>query len=78
VIGGPIQERSVFGAIEEDDGYAEPPNYITPAENRILVMQSLGIYPFSSQSFAVGDVRGGVMDEEAAATRIRGTYLGVS
>jgi hypothetical protein len=78
VIGGPIQERGIFGAIEEDTGYAEPPNYITPAENRILVMQSLGIYPFSSQSFAVGDVRGGVTDELQAATRVRDVYLGVT
>jgi hypothetical protein len=41
-------------------------------------MQAMGIYPFSSQSFAVGDVRGGVADEEAAAARVRETYLGVS
>jgi hypothetical protein len=76
VIGGPIQERGIYGAIEEDDGYAS--TYITPAENRIMVMQSLGIYPFSSQSFAVGDVRGGVTDELPAATRVRDLYLGVT
>jgi hypothetical protein len=43
-----------------------------------MVMQSLGIYPFSSQSFAVGDVRGGVQDELEAATRVRDVYLGVT
>lgn len=78
VIGGPIQERGVFGAVEEVDGYALQDNYITPAENRIMVMQSLGIYPFSSQSFAVSDVRGGVEDELEAATRVRDVYMGVT
>jgi hypothetical protein len=80
-IGGPVAGRSCYGRIGYDPGGAEDGyaiDYVTPAENRMMAMQAMGIYPFSSQSFAVGDVRGGVADEEAAATRIRSTYLGVS
>jgi len=79
-IGGTMQDRAVYGAIRESDGHADNTivnGYVTPAENRIMVLQSLGIYPFSSQSFAVGDVRGGVEDELQAATRVRNEYLGV-
>jgi hypothetical protein len=83
MIGGPIgpgngNGRSVYGYITEDEGIAQ--DYVTPAENRMMVMQALGIYPFSSQSFAVGDVRGdapGEKDELWAATRVRDSYLGV-
>jgi hypothetical protein len=84
-IGGPIRNPGCYGRIgyvpgfgieESEDGYAV--DYVTPAENRMMAMQAMGIYPFSSQSFAVGDVRGGVADEEAAAARVRETYLGVS
>lgn len=80
LIGGPIDQdngngRSVYGYIGQDEGIAQ--QYITPAENRMMVMQALGIFPFSSQTFAVGDVRGGVVDELEAALRIRDAYLGV-
>jgi hypothetical protein len=79
-IGGPISEangngRSVYGAITQGEGVAQ--SYVTPAENRMMVMQALGIYPFTSQTFAVSDVRGGVTDELEAALRIRDVYLGV-
>ena len=80
-IGGPVQGRSCYGRIGYDPGGAEDGyavDYVTPAENRMMAMQAMGIYPFSSQSFAVGDVRGGVVDEEAAAQRIHETYLGAS
>ncbi len=84
-IGGPIQTAGCYGRIgylpgspvnESADGHAV--DYVTPGENRIMAMSALGIYPFSSQSFAVGDVRGGVPDEVAAIERVRGTYLGIS
>lgn len=79
-IGGPISQqnqngRSVHGYITEDEGIAQ--DYVTPTENRMMIMQALGIYPFSSQTFAVGDVRGGVEDELEAALRVRDVYLGV-
>lgn len=76
-IGGPVsaKEKGVYGAITEDQGFAQ--TYVTPAENRMLVMMALGIYPFSSQTFAVGDVAGGVKDELAAATRLMQVYLGL-
>lgn len=83
-IGGPIATRGCYGRIGympgmpdgmSEDGYAI--DFATPAENRIMALNAMGIYPFSSQSFAVGDVRGGVTDEEQAIARVRDTYLGL-
>ncbi|HWB75653.1 MAG TPA: DUF1501 domain-containing protein [Nannocystaceae bacterium] len=80
-IGGPVRSRGCYGAITyapgdvNTNGYAS--EYATPAENRMMVLQAMGIYPFSSQSYAVGDVRGGVTDEVEATTRVRDIYLGV-
>jgi hypothetical protein len=77
-IGGPVTsaERGVYGYITEDQGIAQ--NWMTPAENRMSVMAAMGIYPFSPETFAVGDVLGGVANELEAATRIREQYLGVT
>ena len=77
VIGGPITaaERGVYGFISADQGVSQL--WVNPAENRMMVMMALGIYPFSSQTFAVGDVSGGVEDERQAAARIRDVYLGI-
>lgn len=80
VIGGPVRTPGSYGYINyepggAEDGYAV--EYLTPAENRMMVLQSMGIYPFSSQSFAVGDVRGGVANELDAALRVRDLYLGL-
>ncbi len=77
VIGGPITsaERGIYGAITEDQGYSDI--WVSPAENRMMVMMALGIYPFSSQTFAVGDVGGGVANELEAAKRLKEIYLGI-
>lgn len=77
LIGGPItaKEKGVYGAITEEQGFAD--TWISPAENRMLVMTALGIYPFSSQTFAVGDVGGGVKDQAEAAARLKTVYMGV-
>ena len=77
LIGGPVTaaERGVYGSITEDQGYAQ--TYVTPAENRMLVMMALGIYPFSSQTFGVGDVAGGVKNQLEAATRLKQIYMGI-
>lgn len=77
LIGGPITEaeRGVYGAITQDQGHAD--TWVTPTENRMLVMMALGIYPFSSQTFAVGDVTGGVKDQAEAAERLKSVYMGV-
>lgn len=77
LIGGPITsaERGVYGHITEDQGIAQ--SWVTPAENRMLVMMALGIYPFSSQTFAVGDVTGGVKNELEAAKRLKEVVLGI-
>ncbi len=78
MIGGPITntERGIYGYITEHEGAAE--KWITPAENRIMLLCALGIYPFSSQTFAVGDVRGGPRDELQAALRIKQEYFGIA
>ena len=77
LIGGPITaaERGIYGAITEEQGFAQ--TWISPAENRMLVMMALGIYPFSSQTFAVGDVGGGVKDQAEAAKRLMQVYMGI-
>ena len=76
LIGGPITkaERGVYGAITEDEGFAQ--TWVSPAENRMLVMMALGIYPFSSQTFAVGDVGGGGKGQPAGALRATQGYTG--
>ena len=43
-----------------------------------LLLAAMGIYPFTSQTCAVGDVGGGVQNEFEAAMRIRDVYLGVT
>ena len=40
-----------------------------------MVLQAMGIYPFSGQSYNVAD--GGFSDEVVAATAIRDTFLGL-
>jgi Protein of unknown function (DUF1501) len=83
VIGGPIRQddsrtpgASIYGNItEESGGYAE--SFVTPTENRIMVLDALGIYPFSSQSYAVADVRFSA-DEVEAVTRVRDELWGIS
>lgn len=82
VIGGPIRAgdgrspgASIYGNINEDQGYAE--TFVSPVENRIMVLDALGIYPFSSQSYAVADVRF-TADEIEAVTRVRDELWGLS
>jgi Protein of unknown function (DUF1501) len=82
MIGGPIREgsgspgQSIFGNITlESGGYADM--YATAVENRIMVLTALGIYPFSSQSYAVADVRFSA-DEIEAVTRVRDVLWGIN
>jgi hypothetical protein len=80
IIGGPIRDdsrspgASIYGNIA-DDGYAG--HFVAATENRIMVLSALGIYPFSSQSYAVADVRFSA-DEIAAATRVRDELWGIT
>lgn len=57
MLGGPIREdqRGVLGAIGPD-GWAD--RYVTPVESRAAVLAALGMYPFTSESYAIGDLRG--------------------
>jgi len=83
IIGGPIRAddsrspgASIYGNItEESGGYSQ--SFVTATENRIMVLSSLGIYPFSSQSYAVADVRFSA-DEIEAVTRVRDELFGIS
>jgi len=72
-IGGPISGRSVYGSITEASG-GQAQTYLNPAENRMMILQAMGIYPFSSQSYAVSDVQQ-VETEVEGALRVRDTYL---
>ncbi|MCX4246962.1 DUF1501 domain-containing protein [Paraliomyxa miuraensis] len=83
VIGGPIRAgdsrspgASIYGNItEESGGYAQ--TYVSPTENRVMMLAALGIYPFSSQSYAVADVRQAA-DEIEAIARVRDELWGIS
>ncbi len=57
LLGGPIQEdqAGIFGAIGPSS-FAD--SYITPVEGRAAVLAAMGIYPFTNESFAIGDVGG--------------------
>lgn len=90
MIGGPIRGNdsrspgsSIYGWISETGeerqavrpaGHAQ--QYATPAENRMMLLAALGIYPFSSQSFAVADVVG-AEDEVDAAAQLRDRLWGL-
>ena len=83
LIGGPIQHEmlvgdkatpSVYGEIQESDGYAV--TSVSPAQSRMMILQAMGIYPFSTQSYNVSD--GGFLDEAQAAAAIRNDFLGIN
>ncbi len=69
VLGGPVgpDQAGVVGAIGED-GVAT--DWITPAELRAALLHAQGIWPFSPEAFAVGDLRD-VTTERDAAVRLR-------
>lgn len=64
-IGGPITsaQRGIYGAIGPNSIAS---SYITPAENRIAALLSMGIWPFSPEAFAVSDVVGAATEYDAA------------
>ena len=64
-IGGPItkSERGISGAIGPDGRGRKT---VTPAENRIAALLSMGIWPFAQESFAVSDALGAASEMQAA------------
>ncbi len=66
VIGGPVgpDQAGVVGAIGPD-GVAS--DYVSPPELRAALLAAVGIYPFSHESFAVGDVRNVPTERDALA-----------
>jgi len=74
-IGGPVRDaqRGVHGVLESD-GTASA--FTTPQENRIAVLLALGIYPFNTESFNVGDVVAAAT-EDGAARQVLQNNLGI-
>jgi len=72
--GGFVDEEraGVVGAIGED---AKASYSITPTEHRAAMLLAMGIWPFTEESFAVGDVRD-VQSEIEAALKLRKDVLG--
>ena len=64
-LGGFVDESraGIVGAID-GSGYAT--DYITPSEFRAAMLLAQGIWPFTPESFAVGDVREGADELESA------------
>lgn len=64
-IGGPITsaQSGIYGAIGPN---SIATSYITPSENRIAALLSMGIWPFSPEAFAVSDVLGAATEVDAA------------
>ncbi len=64
LLGGPVtaDQSGVIGAIGPDGTASD---YVTPSDMRVALLAALGIYPFTQESFAVGDVSNAV-DEEGA------------
>jgi hypothetical protein len=64
-LGGPIrsEQRGVYGAIGPDGNAAYS---ASPSVNRVGALLALGIWPFSPEAFAVGDVEEAGSEAEAA------------
>ena len=75
LLGGPLStaEAGIYGQID-DTGRSR--TFVTPAELRMIQLSSLGIYPFSAETYRVSDVQG-ADDELAGVQRLRDLYLGV-
>lgn len=73
-IGGPVRARGIHGALDEG---AIATVHSTPTENRIAVLLAMGIHPFETESFNVGDVVGAANEADAAEAVIA-NQLGVS
>lgn len=80
-IGGPMQAsgnldghaHSIYGHITEAEGAAEV--FASPAQGRMMMLQAMGIYPFSGQSYNVAEAK--AIDELEGATMIRDELLGI-
>ena len=66
LIGGPVgpEQRGILGAIGPD-GWAD--RYVTPIETRAAVLAAMGLYPFSHESFAIGDLRERAVEKDGVA-----------
>jgi hypothetical protein len=65
LLGGPVgpDQAGVVGAIGED-GWAT--DWLSPADFRAGMLQGLGIWPFSNEAFALGELRIGGSELDAA------------
>lgn len=62
-LGGPIgpEQAGIVGAIGPD-GWSD--HYVTPVEARAGLLAALGIWPFSPESYAIGDLRSGGLERD--------------
>ena len=76
VLIGSLVEPGAAGVVGSigADGHAD--DYVTPEEFRAALLLAQGIWPFHPEAFAVGDVREGSTEEEAALY-LRERVLGV-
>jgi hypothetical protein len=73
LIGGPVAP-GIVGALGPDGIAVDP---VTPAELRAGLLASLGMWPFTGDSFSAGDVPGATSDPDAFR-RVVGRVLGVT
>ena len=74
-IGGPVTERSVYGAFRESDGFVDTNHpFVKPAQSRMMILQAMGIYPFSGQSYNVAEADA---DDELSGALLIRDMLGV-
>ena len=72
--GGPIdEERAGFVGSIGEDAYAV--SATTPSEHRAAMLLAMGIWPFTEESFGVGNVRG-ASTEVDATLRLKRDVLG--
>ena len=66
------ERKGIVGSIGDDALAREA---TTPAEHRAAMLLAMGIWPFTEESFAVGDVRGATSELDAAMI-LRSRVLG--
>lgn len=77
LLGGPVDPAGagVAGSIDPQTAIAR--EFVTPAELRAGLLDALGIYPFDTAAFGLGDLQGDPSSDAEAITALRRRVLGV-
>ncbi len=77
LLGGPVdvEGAGISGVIEP--GSAIATDAVSPADLRASLLDAMGIYPFDSAGFGLGDLSGSPATDDAALQSLRGRVLGV-